>query len=271
VPTDGSFTQPNGQVTGLLLSNPDLDPETGDVMTFGLTWQPSFLNNNFSIRLDYWSYEIDDVITQMDPTFSMTQCTDFGDPTFCNLITRFSDVNNAGTILVFRQPTFNLGKLETDGVDVGARYQLRDTAAGDFNFQIDWTHIMSYDSTPSDRSDVIHVAGTYDRQFGNYAENRANATIGWNKDKFDAQIGVRFIDSLELLLPSGGTLPPDQNPPLPIDSFVYLDLYFGYQINDAIKVSLSGTNLTNEQPPMLYQNNVTNANTDVNTYDTLGS
>jgi outer membrane receptor protein involved in Fe transport len=270
VPRDGSFTQANGQVTGLLESNADLDPETGNVTTFGITWQPGFLNNNFSIRADYWSYEIDDVITQMDTTFSMNQCVDFGDPTFCNLITRFSDVNNAGTILVFRQPTFNLGKLETDGIDVGARYSLHDTAAGSWNFQIDWTHINKYDSTPSDRSDTIHIAGTYDRQFGNYAENRATATIGWSMNKFDAQIGARYIDSLVLLLPSGGTLAPEDNPPLPVDSFVYLDLYFGYTFNDNIKLSLSGTNLSDEQPPMLYQNNVTNANTDVNTYDTLG-
>ena len=52
----------------------------------------------------------------------MNQCVDFGDPPFCNLITRFTDVNNAGIILVFRQPTVNLGTLETDGIDVGARY-----------------------------------------------------------------------------------------------------------------------------------------------------
>ena len=78
--TDGSFTQPNGQVTGLLQSNADLDPETGDVMTFGITWQPSFLNNNFSIRVDYWQYTIDDVITQLDTNFSMDQCVATGDP-----------------------------------------------------------------------------------------------------------------------------------------------------------------------------------------------
>ena len=178
--------------------------------------------------------------------------------------------DNAGIVYLFRQPTINLGKLETDGIDVGARYQLRDTAAGSWNFQIDWTHINKYDNLPSENSAIVHVAGTYDRQFGNYAENRATASIGWSMDKFDAQIGLRFIDDLVLLLPSGGTLPPEDNPPLPIDSFLYLDLYFGYNINDNIKVSLSGTNLSDEQPPMLYQNNVTNANTDVNTYDTLG-
>jgi outer membrane receptor protein involved in Fe transport len=114
------------------------------------------------------------------------------------------------------------------------------------------------------------VAGTYDRQFGNYAENRATASIGWTMNKFEAQLAARFIDGIQLLLPSGGTLPPEDNPPLDVPSFTYLDLYFGYQFNDSIKVSLTGTNLTDEQPPMLYQNNVTNANTDVNTYDTLG-
>jgi outer membrane receptor protein involved in Fe transport len=267
---DGTFEQPNGQVTGLLLANEELDPETGTVMTFGITWQPSFLNNNFSIRADYWNYEIDDVITQLDTNFSINQCVATGDPFFCGLVTRFTDVNNAGIVYLFRQPTVNLGKLETDGIDIGARYSLRDTPAGSWNFQIDWTHINKYDNLPSANSAIVHVAGTYDRQFGNYAENRATATIGWAMDKFDAQLGFRFIDDLVLLLPSGGTLPPEDNPPLPIDSFLYLDLYFGYNINDNIKVSLSGTNLSDEQPPMMYQNNVTNANTDVNTYDTLG-
>ena len=267
---DTNFSQPNGQVTGLLTSNPDLDPETGDVTTFGLTWQPGFLNNNFSIRVDYWQYKIDGVITQLDTNYSMDQCVATGDPQYCGLITRFGATTaNPGQISVFLQPTRNLGRLETDGIDVGARYSLRDTAVGRFDFTVDWTHINSYTNEPPN-APVQEVAGTYDRQFGNYAENRATATLGWSMEKFEAQLGARFIDSLVLLLPSGGAIAPEDNPPLPIDSFVYLDLYFGYQINDSIKVSLTGTNLTDEQPPMLYQNNVTNANTDVNTYDTLG-
>jgi len=269
IPNSG-FSQPNGQVTGLLTANEELDPETGDVTTFGVTWQPGFLNNNFSIRVDYWKYTIDGVITQLDTNYSMDQCVATGDPQYCGLITRFGATTaNPGQISVFLQPTRNLGTLETDGIDVGARYALRDTAAGNFNFTIDWTHINSYTNAPPN-APVQEVAGTYDRQFGNYAENRATATVGWSMDKFDAQLGARFIDSIVLLLPSGGAVDPADNPPLPIDSFVYLDLYFGYTINDSIKVSLSATNLSDEQPPLLYQNNVTNANTDVNTYDTLG-
>jgi iron complex outermembrane recepter protein len=270
VPRDGSFAQPNGQVTGLLTSNAELDPESGDVMTFGVTWQPGFLNNNFSVRVDYWQYKIEGVITQLDTNFSINQCVITGDPAFCGLVTRFTDANNAGIIFVFQQPTVNLGELETDGIDLGARYSLRETGIGDFNFQVDWTRIFAYDNLPAENAAVVEVAGTYDRQFGNYAKNRAVASVGWGMGDFEAQIAARFIDNVQLLLPSGGAIAPEDNPPLPIASFTYLDLYFGYKVNDNLKVSLTGTNLTDKQPPILYQNNVTNANTDVQTYDTLG-
>ena len=49
-----------------------------------------------------------------------------------------------------------------------------------------------------------------------------------------------------------------------------MDLYVGYKISDDLKVSFTGTNIMDKQPPILFQNNVTNANTDVNTYDVLG-
>ena len=269
VPTDGTFTQANGQVTGLLLSNPDLDPETGDVTTIGLTWQPSFLNNNFSIRLDYWKYNIEDVITQIDTTYAASQCVQTADPQYCSLVTRFNDPQNAGTILVFRQPTLNLGTLETDGYDLGARYALKETGAGDFTFQLDWTRINKYVNT-APLAPALDTVGTYNRQFGNYAKNRATASIGWGFSNLEAQLAARYIDGLELLLPSGGAIAPEDNPPWVVGSRTYVDLYVGYKISDDLKVSFTGTNIMDKQPPILFQNNVTNANTDVNTYDVLG-
>jgi iron complex outermembrane recepter protein len=270
VPTDGSFSQPNGQVTGLLTSSEDLDPETGEVVTFGITWQPGFLNNNFSIRADYWKYEIEGVITQLDTNYSMDQCVATGDPNYCGLVTRFgANTANAGLISVFLQPTRNLGTLTTDGVDVGARYTWRETPAGDFSFQIDWTRINSYENA-APNAPVLEVVGTYDRQFGNYAKNRAVGSIGWSMGAFDSQLSARFIDRIQLNEPSGGAVEPEDNPAWLVGSRTYVDLYFGYRVNDNLKVSLNGTNLLDKQPPMLFQNNVTNANTDVQTYDTLG-
>jgi outer membrane receptor protein involved in Fe transport len=37
-----------------------------------------------------------------------------------------------------------------------------------------------------------------------------------------------------------------------------------------MELQLGAENVTDEEPPILYQNNVINANTDVQTYDTVG-
>ncbi|MDE2221125.1 MAG: TonB-dependent receptor, partial [Gammaproteobacteria bacterium] len=50
----------------------------------------------------------------------------------------------------------------------------------------------------------------------------------------------------------------------------YLDFEVGVSLPHQVRFQLGVRNLTDKQAPVLYQNNVTNANTDVNTYDTLG-
>ena len=58
VPLDGTFAEPNGQVTGSILSNDQLDAETGDVYTFGFVYDASWLPG-FSMTVDFWNYKID--------------------------------------------------------------------------------------------------------------------------------------------------------------------------------------------------------------------
>ena len=123
VDPDGTFQQPNSQVTGLFSGNADLQPETGEVLNVGFVFQPSAFNG-FSVSFDYWQYELDDVITPVDVNTAADVCVDSGDPVFCGLIDRLPD----GSIRVIRQPTLNFGTLETSGYDVGFRYALNDTA-----------------------------------------------------------------------------------------------------------------------------------------------
>ena len=54
-------------------------------------------------------------------------------------------------------------------------------------------------------------------------------------------------------------------------SYMYHALQLGYDMADAnIRFDLGVDNLFDKQPPLLYQNNALNANTDVSTYDTIG-
>lgn len=267
VPLDAGFTQPNSQITGLIQGSPDLKPETGEVMTAGFVYDPNFVEG-LSFTVDYWTYEIEDLITQLDPNFAIQQCVNTGNPDFCGLVFRYPSTSAlAGEIQVFQEPITNLGKLETDGVDIGVKYSLRDTAAGSFNISLDMTRILSYESTPAPGATPVEIAGTFDRQFGNYAKWRGLLGVGWAMGGFDGLLSVRYIHSLQVNDPDGVI---ENAPPLEIGSMTYIDASVGYTFASNTKVQVGGINLGDKQPPLLYQNNVINANTDVSTYDLLG-
>jgi iron complex outermembrane recepter protein len=267
VDTDGRFKEPNSQVTGLITGNPNLKPETGEVMTAGVVYDPNFIEG-LSFTVDYWTYEIEDLITQLDPNFAIQQCVDNATTAFCNLAHRYpGGTAVAGEIQVFEEPIVNLGKLETDGVDIGVKYSLRDTPAGTFNISLDMTRILSYESTPSPGARPIEIAGTFDRQFGNYAKWRGLMGIGWAMGGFDGLLTVRYIHSLQVNDPDGKI---ENAPPLQIGSMTYVDASVGYMFPTDTKIQVGAINIADKQPPLLYQNNVINANTDVSTYDLLG-
>ena len=160
------------------------------------------------------------------------------------------------------------GKLETSGVDFSAAYTLPDTGIGDFRFGLDATYTDKYDSTVIGGTPVVEVAGTYDRQYGNIADWRATGNVGWAYSDFTALVSVRWIDSLKLTDPDGQ---PGIQPDLNIASQIYWDMTLGYTLpSTGTKFQLGVNNLNDNQPPILYQNNVINANTDVETYDTIG-
>jgi len=58
--------------------------------------------------------------------------------------------------------------------------------------------------------------------------------------------------------------------PLSVPHRTYFNLTLGYELPTKTKIQIGALNLTDKQPPIMYQNNVINANTDVSTYDTLG-
>lgn len=267
VARDGSFASDGtSQITGVVTSNPALKPEKGDVTTFGIVFEPSFLRG-LSLTVDAWRYKIDNLITNVDVNYSLGQCIATGSPQFCGLISRYAAGTNQGRIARFLQPTVNLGSLTTKGVDIGVKYAMRATPVGDFQFSVDSTYNQNYTvTTPGAPSEEI--SGTFSRQFGNYAKWRALAAVGWKYDSFNGLLSARYIHKLVLLNADGAN--PFNSASLPIASQTYLALSLGWEAPSKTKIQIGIDNLTDRQPPLLYQNNVINANTDVSTYDTLG-
>ncbi|MBL8201692.1 MAG: TonB-dependent receptor [Chromatiales bacterium] len=267
VTPDSGFAQPNAQIDaqqiGGAVAGFDLRPEEGEAFTAGFVYQPEALPG-LSLSVDYWSYSIDDVIQQIDVNVAADTCVQTGSPLYCNLINRFPD----GTIFLFVTPTVNLGSLDTDGVDVSVAYAFPTTAIGDFRAGLDGSYTNSYESEVIAGGGVTEVDGYYDRQYGNIAKWRVQGNVGWAWNDFNALLVGRYIDSVKLSDPDGA---PGIQPDLEIASQIYWDFTAGYTLAKTnTKFLLGVNNMFDNQPPILYQNNVTNANTDVETYDTIG-
>ena len=260
---DGTFEQPNSQVMGSFVGNNALDPEEGDVLTFGFVYDASWLPG-FSATVDFWQYEIEKGITSLDVNFIADQCVETGNPFFCGLITRFAD----GSVQVIQQPTANLSTIETSGVDIGFKYRLNNTPFGAFRFSLDTTYTDKYEATGGPGAAPQDVAGQYDRQFGNLSRVRSIGAVNWSWMGFDALWNARYIHGIKLLDPDSQ---PGIQPALEIGSRIYHDAAVRYSYDPTkTSIQVGVENVFDNLPPLLYQNNVTNANTDVETYDTIG-
>jgi len=273
VATDGTFAY-NGtkQVTAVQLSNPNLKPETGNVLTYGFVLQIPGVEN-WSVSVDSWRYKLKNLITALDPNFISDQCLATGAAQFCDQMVRLDKGVNQGEFKAFLLPTVNLGTLETSGVDVGTKYLLRNTPAGSFQFSLDTTFIRKYENTPIPGAAPEDFAGTYNTQFGNYAKVRAMGSVAWSMAGYEALLTGRYIHHLVIHEPAtqSGAVLGTPNPDLKIPSIMYWDLSAGYTFaHTRTKVQLGMQNMFDKQPPIFFQNNVLNANTDVSTYDTLG-
>ena len=66
--------QYNGQRGG----NPNLDPESADTVTFGIVFQPGFLDG-LSVAVDYFNIRVEDVISRYGADYTINQCLATGD------------------------------------------------------------------------------------------------------------------------------------------------------------------------------------------------
>ncbi len=277
VPTDGSYQQSDNQVgakaSGAAVAGYQLKPETGMSYDFGVVYDPGWVEG-LSMSADLWKINLKDTITQVSAQTVLNQCYANDASAFCALIHR----NDNGTINYIAEPTVNLGKLWASGADFSLTYRLPDTAWGNFSAGLNGTYVIRYDINPdtTDASTVtIHNAGKYTYAYGNFPRWRALGTLNWNLGDWSASWRVRYIGRTEIgSADTRQSLSADADQPAvvrDIGAYVYHSVQVGYQVkpwNTRFEVGVD--NLADRQPPLYYANNVTNANTDVATYDLLG-
>jgi outer membrane receptor protein involved in Fe transport len=284
VPTQ-TFSQLTGYVMGSQfanehgLSNAVLQPEFGKSFDYGFVYDPNWLAG-LSFNGDYYRILLDNLIVSGGGIAQtiLTQCFNT-QGAICSNIVRGPD----GSIKFVTESSFNSGNLVTQGFDIGAHYRLPETAWGNFRVGFDGTYIEKWNIDQG--GFVQHLAGHFDKTFGNFARVRALASLDWNMGPFSANWTTRYVGPITIGYANAGLGPSGVEPgqgknaynPNPIGPVLhygaqtYHNVSFGYKIeplNAFVQVGID--NLGDKQAPILYLNNVLNANTDVGTYDTVG-
>lgn len=176
----------------------------------------------------------------------------------------------AGRIFSRNRPFLNLSSSENSGVDLTARYELRDLPFGEMVFSTEWAYLDEAVSTlsPANVEPIVN-----DLMFANgAAEWRGTSNVFWRNGPWNAGLGIYYVgethDSATTTqavyesLGRPGYIAPHFTQGrtvyrLVVDSFTTYNLSVGYQFDDArsallrdTRVRLSITNLTDEEPPL---------------------
>ncbi len=303
VSTSGGFRQTDTQLNAIKGGTDTLGAEEGEAITLGFVYEPSWLNG-FSTTVDFWQVNLDNAIGSIGTQNILNVCfasTQANPSPLCSLFSRRSN----GEIEILFDKRANVGKIETAGIDVGFRYKM-DTDYGKFRFNIDATYTDKYDVAVIFDGQVLQSqqnAGTFlssaNGGNGNYSQLRALANISWTKDMFDVSWNMRFVDGFRVgsenhlsgeicantlgfdgtsnpddryidVYGDGSTIVKDWSCQLNIGAYTYHNLQAGITF-EKVKLRIGVDNVFDKQPPLIYQNNSLNGNTDERTFDTVGS
>lgn len=260
----GSDLQVNSQIEGLFGGNPDLAEETADTFTFGVIWEPLFIDN-LTLTADYFDIQIDDVATNVPSQTIFDLCYLEGVTEFCELITRDSD----GRVDIFTSNPRNAAELSTSGVDFSVDYHFETEGYGTFGVYslITWTDANTL--IPLEGEEPIEYVGYYGATVGEPTpEWSFNTRFDWSLGDYGARLRWSRISAVEDdLFANGG------DPDLfieGVDAYDQFDLTLFWDVTENVGLTFGVENMLDEDFVIIGDDSAEQSNTYPATYDTLG-
>ena len=209
VPTSqiGNVASPSSsQINNTAGGNPNLGPEKADTSTWGLVWEPDYIDS-LAMTVDFWRIKINGAVSSPTASQVMNGCYNpalnpgFTNNAFCQLIQRDAlngGLNGTGSRGVSTQSS-NLGYYNYSGVDIGANYRLPlkkldlpNWGRIDLGVQISYLKRADFKSLPTVQT--LEQAGYYGVDVGTpYAKTRFNARASWTLGDYGLGLAWRHI------------------------------------------------------------------------------
>ncbi|MFD2166611.1 TonB-dependent receptor plug domain-containing protein [Thalassotalea euphylliae] len=212
--------------------NPDLDAEESTSYNLGVIYN---VTENLNFSVDYYTYEIEDVITA-DGQFLMD--TQGLNP---EIVERRPTTipNDPGEVIQINDTFRNIGNIDTSGFDLDVRYNL-ETEYGQFRFGYVMNYVVEFEDTRPDGTggSRLHLKeGDFEQP-----EIRWTTSVDWIKDDFSTTMAINFVDEFNQKDPAKGK----------VDSMTTVDASINYFGIENTVLTLGATNLFDEEPPFAY-------------------
>jgi len=244
VPTDFDSTYDSASIEGLSGGNRNLDPESSKSFTFGLIYQPEFIDG-FTMTVDYWKIELTDAISATGAQDIINRCVDSEtgiNNQYCALITRDSSSHE---ISLIKQYSLNLSGQDAAGVDFEFGY---DFAAlnGEFSTTLIGTRLLERKTYPfqDDPTDFTENAGTTGE-----ANWQTNLNVNYTSGAWRASWKTRYLESVSLYTDQQLADNPNPNSLMSYPGYVVSDMTVGYDFDNGLGLSLGIDNVLNKELP----------------------
>ena len=230
---------PNGgttpiQISGVFAGNPNLQPEKSRSTNLGMVWEP---NTAFNVSMDWYQITWSNIVG----SDSFQSIVDNNDPT------RVIRDPSTGNIVTVLNNYRNLSRVETQGLDIDARYIAR-TNYGRFTTRLNATYVDEFEEEGVECAGTNGCTNTYPRWKGYVA-------LDWDQGPWAATFRVNYIHHYyQNLLSSAFFTPTDPRImtgtyPEQVPSYTTLDLFGRYNITANLNVFGSIVNILDETPP----------------------
>jgi outer membrane receptor protein involved in Fe transport len=186
--TDPLLNKNSYTITALSGGNPNLRPETGDTLTAGMVWRPTFADwiDGFQASVDWYEIDMQDRVGSLGAQRIIDDCA-AGDQSLCALVFR-----NAGSNVIERVLNVNLNTSAalTSGVDFELRYDLEPDFVADQDEQLNLRLFAGYLGENS----VTTTTYRDDVGSSNSPEWNAAATLGYDLGPYGVRLTGRYID-----------------------------------------------------------------------------
>jgi outer membrane receptor protein involved in Fe transport len=257
-----------GQYNYLSSGNEDLKPETGNTVTLGAVYTPSYLKG-LSVSVDYFDIKIDDKIGTIGVSTIIDNCIKTGDDYYCSKIHRDSEgslyISDDGYV---ENGYLNTGGLKTNGLDVQINYLHRlPNNFGKMSYSYVGTYLIGLSNKATVDADWVDCTGYFDSSCGTpNPEYRHKFTAKW-ATPWNADISAtwRYYGSVkDFYLTQGYEVDAEK-----IKAYNYIDLYATVEVNKNATFNIGVNNVFDKDPPIVVADG-TNGNTYPSVYDPLG-